>query len=237
MPVVDCKPLRQDYDDGHHSKLVDRQGKNDNDTSPVFSNILIGSAVAVQCEDSGPWIHGTVVNMGDHNHHNRSYIIQLTKNDRCISRNRWHIKPTTVMADTYLQHQANKQSNTKTDPLTGILDNINRNPAMYATRQARSINNTCEQYNEQTTKKTVQVEANIEQDNKKADCSQERGSFKENEVNRTRSGCIVRKSDMTPIYVATVIDQLACQPHHKCLWPDHYFAILSIFLYNILLAR
>ena len=110
----------------------------------MFSNIPIGSAVAVQYEDSGPWTHGTVVDIGNHNHHDRSYIIQLTTNGRCISRNRWHIKPTTVTADTYLQHQANKQSYTKTDPLTEILNNINRNPAISATRQGRSINNTCE---------------------------------------------------------------------------------------------
>ena len=88
MPVVDCKPFRQDCDDDHHSKLVDRQSKNDNDTSPVFSNIPIGSAVAVQHDDGGPWIHGTVVNTGNHKHHDRSYIIQLTTNGRCISRNR-----------------------------------------------------------------------------------------------------------------------------------------------------
>ena len=55
MPVVDQKPLGQDYDDDHHIKLVERQRKNDNDTSPVVSNIPIGSAVAVQCEDGGPW--------------------------------------------------------------------------------------------------------------------------------------------------------------------------------------
>ena len=193
MPVVDCKPIRQDCDDDHHSKLVDRQGKNDNDTSPVFSNIPIGSALAVQHEDSRPWTHGTVVNMGDHSHHDKSYIIQLIKSGRCISRNRWYIKPTTVTADMYLQHQSNKQSSTETDPLTKILNNIKRNSAIYATRQARSINSTCEQYNEQTTNKSVQEEANIEQDNKKADSSQERGSVEENKVNRTRSGCIVRK--------------------------------------------
>ena len=45
MPVLDCKPIGQDCHDDHHSKLVDRQGKNDNDTSAVFSNIPIGSAV------------------------------------------------------------------------------------------------------------------------------------------------------------------------------------------------
>ena len=130
MPVVDHKPIGQDCDDDHHSKLVDRHGKNNNDTSTVFSNIPIGSAVEIQHEDGRPWTHGTVVNMGDHNHHDRSYIIQLTKNGRCISRNRWHIKPTTVTADTYLQHQYNKQSSTKTDPLTEILNNMNRNPAI-----------------------------------------------------------------------------------------------------------
>ena len=63
MPVVDCKPIGQDCDDDHHSKLVDRQGKNNNDTSPVFSNVPIGSAVEVQHEESGPWTYGTVVNM------------------------------------------------------------------------------------------------------------------------------------------------------------------------------
>ena len=171
MPVVDCKPIVQDCDDDHHRKLVDRQGKNDKDTSPVFSNIPIGSAVAVQCEDGRPWTHVTVVNTGNHNHHNRSYIIQLTTNGRCISRNRRHIKPTTVTAETYLQHQANKQSNTKTDPLTEILNIINRTPTIYTTRQGRRINNMHEPYNVQTANKTVQEEANIEQDNKKADSS------------------------------------------------------------------
>ena len=170
----------------------------------MFSNIPIGSAVAVQHEDNRPWTHGTVVNTGNHNHHDRSYIIQLTKNGRCISQNRWHIKPTTVTENTYLQHQSNKQSNIKTDPLAEILNNINRNPAIHTTRQVRNINNTCEQYNEQTANKIVQEEANIEQYNKKADSSQERGtggtcdkraSLQENEVNRTRSGCIVRKPD------------------------------------------
>ena len=245
MPVVDCQPSGQDCDDDHHSKLVDRQGKNDNDTSPVFSNIPIGSAIAVQHEDSGPWTHGTVANMADHNHNDSPYIIQLTKNGRCISRNRWHIKPTTVTADTYLQQQSNKQSNTKTDPLTEILNNINRIPAIYATRQARNTNNTCGQYSEQTTNKTIQEEANIEQDNKKADSSQERGrggtckkraSLQENKVNRTTSGCIVRKPDRLT-YIATVIDWLTCWPQHKCcMGSTIILQFQASFLYYILPA-
>ena len=89
----------------------------------------------------------------------------------------------------------------------------------------RNINNTCEQYNEQTTNKIVQEEANVEQYNKKVDSSQERGtggtcnkraSLQENIVNRTRSGCIVRKPEWTHIYIATVIDRPTCHLHHKC---------------------
>ena len=30
MPVLDCKPVGQECDDKHHSKLVDRQNKNNN---------------------------------------------------------------------------------------------------------------------------------------------------------------------------------------------------------------
>ena len=175
MPVVDHKPIGQDCHDDHHSKLVDRQGKNDNDTSPVFSNIPIGSAAAVQHEDGGPWTHGTVVDTGNHNHHDRSYIIQLTTSGRHISRNRWHTRPTTVTEDKYIQHHYNKQSSIKTDLLTEILNNINRNPAIYGTRQARNTNNTYEQHNEQSTNKIAQQEANIEQYNKKPDNS-ERGT-------------------------------------------------------------
>ena len=34
MPVLDCKPIGKDNDDEHHSKLIDRQHKNNNDASP-----------------------------------------------------------------------------------------------------------------------------------------------------------------------------------------------------------
>ena len=48
MPVLDHKPIRQDCDDDHHNKLADRQQKNNNDASPGFACIPIGSAVVVQ---------------------------------------------------------------------------------------------------------------------------------------------------------------------------------------------
>ena len=48
MPVLDCKPLVEDVDDDCHAKLIERQQKNNNDTSAIFPYIPIGSAVAVQ---------------------------------------------------------------------------------------------------------------------------------------------------------------------------------------------
>ena len=50
MPVIDRKPGSVDNDDEHHTKLVNRQCKNDtnNDASQVFASIPIGSTVAVQ---------------------------------------------------------------------------------------------------------------------------------------------------------------------------------------------
>ena len=100
MPILDCKPLVKDLDDDHHAKLTERQQKNNNDTSAIFPCISMGSAVLVQQGDGGLWMHGTVVHTGDHNHHDRSYTIQLTTNGRCITCNRHHIKLTAVTVDT-----------------------------------------------------------------------------------------------------------------------------------------
>ena len=87
MPVLDRKPASVDNDDEHHKILMYRQGKNDpnNDTSQAFVSIPIGSTVAVQWEDGGPWTHGTIVGKGDHNHHNRSYKIQVTTTGKLIT--------------------------------------------------------------------------------------------------------------------------------------------------------
>ena len=116
MPVIDCKLLIEDCDDDHHVKIKKKQ-KNNIDTAVTFPCIPIGSAVAVQGEDEGPWTHWTVVGIGNHNHHEKSYTIQLTSNDRCITHNRHHIKPTAVTADTYIQYQSTKQQGRRADPL------------------------------------------------------------------------------------------------------------------------
>ena len=88
IPVLDRKPVGKEYDEEHHSSLVDRQHKNDNDASPMFTFIPIGSAVVVKWEDGGPWTHGTIVGTGDHNHNNCSYTVQLITNGRRITHNR-----------------------------------------------------------------------------------------------------------------------------------------------------
>ena len=110
IPVLDHKPIGQDCDDDHCNKLVDRQQKSNNDASPVFASIPIGSAVAVQQEDGRLWTHGTIVGTVDHNHHDRAYTIQLKTKSRWITCNRQHIKPTSITADTYLQYHTTKES-------------------------------------------------------------------------------------------------------------------------------
>ena len=89
-------------------------------------SIPIGWTVVVQWEDRVPWTHGTVVDKGDHNHHNRSYKIQVTKTGRITTHKRQHIRPTPITAENYLCNQVNKH--TKTDPLDAILDHIQKHP-------------------------------------------------------------------------------------------------------------
>ena len=146
-----------------------------------------------------------IVNTGNHNHHNRSDTIQLMTNGRFTTYNRQHIKPTTVTAEAHLQHQSNKNYNIKTDPLMEILNNINKNPAVYAYRQATNTNNKEEQSNEQIYNTCLQQEArDIGQCNTREYIShkEETGVPQDNryasqgsEVKRTRLGCIVKEPE------------------------------------------
>ena len=172
MPVLEHKPIGQDCDDDNHSKLVDRQQRNNNDTSPVLAYIPIGSTVAVQQEDIRLWTHGMVVGTGNQHHHNRSYTIQLTTNGRHITCNRWHIKPNSITADIYLQYQSTKQSHTRTDPLADILNNINKNSTAYVTTNAPSNNSHSGQYQEQTNTSQKEEAKDKEQNNTVADTNQ-----------------------------------------------------------------
>ena len=103
-----------------------------------------------------------------------------------------------MTADTYLQHQSNKHSNIKTDPMVKILNTININPTAYAIRQTININNKDGQYNEQIDNNNQQQEAKEkEQCNKRADISHKQAAgvprdnktaFQGGEVQKTRSG-------------------------------------------------
>ena len=59
MPVMNRLPINTDNDEEHHKALVNRQCKNEQgkDTPKNFVSLPIGSTVAVQQEDWGPWTH------------------------------------------------------------------------------------------------------------------------------------------------------------------------------------
>ena len=79
----------------------------------------MGSTVDIHHEDCGPWTHGTVEGKGDHNHHEISYNICITRMGWLVTRDRKHIKPTQIMTEQYLRDQL--QKHTTTDPLEDIL--------------------------------------------------------------------------------------------------------------------
>ena len=198
MPVLDGKPLIEDCDDDLHAKIIKRQKKNDNDTAVTFSCIPIGSTVAVQQEDGGPWTHGTVVGTGDHNHHEKSYTIQLTSYGRHITCNRHHIKPMAVRADTYIQYQSAKQHGTRTDPLAEMLNNITKHPAAYVTRQTTSNSEQSNTKQKEEAKDNEHYSREVNNPTKQP-CTQD---VKDNstkveygDTRRTRSGHISRKPD------------------------------------------
>ena len=138
MPVLDHKPIKHDCDDKHHNRLVARQDKNSNDNATILSHIPLGSTTAVQREDGRLWTHGMVVNTSNQNHHDRSYIVQLTTTGQWITRNRCHIKPTSITVNSYIQHHTNRHHIRTTDPLQEILDNINKNPELFSNKHVQN---------------------------------------------------------------------------------------------------
>ena len=177
---------------------MDRQHKNDNDTSPVFPYIPTGSAVVVQQEDGRLWTHGTGVGSGDYNHHGRSYIIQLTIDGRHITQNRWHIKPTTLTSDAYLKHHSHKQCHITTDPLAEILSNISKNPGAYATKQTTSNKNQSNTKQKEEAKENEHCSMEASNTTKQPftqAVKDNRTIIEYGDIMRTRSGHISKKPD------------------------------------------
>ena len=77
-----------------------KYGEN-HDTPIIYASIPIGSTVAVQCKDRGPWIHGTVESKGNHNHSGRAYTIGMTKIGQMVTRNSKHVMPTQLTTEQY----------------------------------------------------------------------------------------------------------------------------------------
>ena len=67
MPILNIPPVIADNDDEHWETLVQRQLKADKncDTLRNYNYIPVGTSIAVQREDGGPWAHGTIVDKGN----------------------------------------------------------------------------------------------------------------------------------------------------------------------------
>ena len=80
------------YNDGHYNALEKRwQWVDKHDTYTDFIIIPIRSAVVVQREDGGPWMHGTVVEHGT-KEYNISLTICVMKTGHIITRTAHHVK-------------------------------------------------------------------------------------------------------------------------------------------------
>ena len=68
-------------DDEHYEALVNRQTRNDKiyDTFRKYVSFSLGFTVVVQQEDGGLLTYIIVVEKGNHNHSNRSCMLQIMK--------------------------------------------------------------------------------------------------------------------------------------------------------------
>ena len=101
-----------------------------------YVSILTGYTVVVQCEDGGPWTHGTVEGRGDHNHHERSYNICITQSGQLVSRDRKHIKTHTYHSTIISPRSVT--NHTTTDPLEDISKQLEKQTC---TSNMHTINN------------------------------------------------------------------------------------------------
>ena len=81
MPIINRQLVGKDNDEEHYEVLIKRQTKDDRNqgTPRNYVSIPIGSTVVVHCKDGGPWTHGSIEGKGEHNYHDRSYNIHITR--------------------------------------------------------------------------------------------------------------------------------------------------------------
>ena len=87
-------------DDEHYEDLKTHQDKyiKGNDTYKDSFSFPIGSTLAVQNEDGGPWMHGTSEETNSTDHQGQSYIIRVIKTGRLMT----DICRTPIPAQQYL---------------------------------------------------------------------------------------------------------------------------------------
>ena len=67
----------------------------------------LGSTVADQTEDDGPWTHGLVTDHGDSDHNGRLYKMKILNTGRIVIRNTRH-----VSAQQYLRDHMSREHDT-----------------------------------------------------------------------------------------------------------------------------
>ena len=119
-----------------------------------------------------------------------------------------------MTADACIKHQSYKQCNISTDPLADILNNIDKNPGEYTSKQV--LNSVAEE--EQSIGQTVnipnqQVAENIEHSTKRTGINKREGTDElrgniltrhEGEITRTRSGCTIKNGQIN-IHINTAV--------------------------------
>ena len=138
LPIISRPPVGVNNDEEHHEVLVDKETKDDkNQGTPInYVSIPTGFTVVVQHEDGGLWTHGTVEGKGDHNHHEISYNIHISKTGELVNKDRKHIQPAQITSEQYLQDQL--QKHTTSDLREDILKQLEKQPH---TSNTHTVNN------------------------------------------------------------------------------------------------
>ena len=71
-------------------------------------SFLVGSTVAMQCEDSEPWTHQVIKEANNSDHSRRSYRTRVTNTGRLLMWNTRHICSTPITREQYLWEQIKK---------------------------------------------------------------------------------------------------------------------------------
>ena len=104
------EPISFNADNKHYEALKTSQDKytKGNDTHKDSLSFPVGTRVAIQCEDCGPWTHGTVEKANGTDQQGLSYIIRVTKTGRLTTQNMRYICSTPIGTEQYLWKQIKK---------------------------------------------------------------------------------------------------------------------------------